>query len=102
MKIKPVKWKWITGYEGRYEVSSDGRVRSYALSSGSNSSVSKEICQTRAHGYKIVHLWLKNKVRTFRVCRLVLFAFRGSPPDDGFEASHINGVRSDDNIGNLI
>jgi hypothetical protein len=39
--------------------------------------------------------------RTFRVHRLILEAFRGPCPE-GTEARHVNGVRSDNRLANLV
>ena len=65
------EWKYINGYEGKYEVSNTGRVRSC---SGRNAGLihSGAIC---SKGYKRVCLYKDGKQRIFRVHRLVAKAF---------------------------
>jgi len=90
-------WKDIPGYEGLYEISNFGRVKSKLIRY-----VNHRILKPHIYvGYQKVGL-SKNKVRiTKRVSRLVLQSFIGDPPN-GFEASHLNGIRNDDRLENLV
>lgn len=81
------EWRSVPGYEGLYEVSSLGRVRS--KSSYLKGSVSK--------GYRYVHL----TKGTLRVNRIVCEAFHGPAPEDKPYALHRNGVKSDNRSVNL-
>ena len=83
-------WKPVVGFEGKYEVSNMGRVRS--LIGGS-----RVLRQQRLHsGYTEVILVGNHR----RVHRLVLEAFVGPRPD-GYQCDHINTVRDDNRIENL-
>jgi len=100
------KWKPINNYHGLYEISSIGRVKSLPRMVN-NSSHSKRLVQERIiktanmNGYRSVCLHRNRKQEGARVHSLVLVAFRGNRPK-GFDASHINGNRSDNRIENLI
>lgn len=100
------KWLPIPDYEGIYEVSDRGRVRSLdrfvknkkgteIFFPGKGMSTPK-----RRDGYLTVHL-RKNGVRTKHlVHRLVLEAFTGPCPE-GWEARHLNDIKEDARLDNL-
>lgn len=81
------EWRDVVGLEGRYRVSSFGRVMSAR---------GKVLAQSTLHGYQYIAL---NKAQ-YRVHRLVLAAFVGPCPE-GHVAAHWNGVRSDNHVANL-
>lgn len=88
-------WRAIPGYEGCYEVSDLGNVRSLdreiVSKSGQRYAVRGRIIQPGFRGYvqsyKYVALWRNKKRTTMYVHRAVLLAFVG-PPEPGQEASH--------------
>jgi len=100
-------WRPIQGYEGRYDVSNHGRVKSL-----------KRKCRSWHHGtegirkvpgkiilgggkrYRLVQLRDGKKGRYFKVHRLVLEAFVGPCPD-GMEACHNDGNSFNNHVGNL-
>ncbi len=87
-------WKDIDGYEGIYQVSNLGRVKSFH---GRNEKIMKQ----RFHrGYKIINLTKNKKVKTFRVGRLVAIAFIPNPERKP-EVNHIDEVKSNDRVDNL-
>ena len=90
------EWRPVPGYEGLYEVSDLGRVRSLKFSPP------RAIGQgASSHGYLQVGLSHRGeRVRMFRVHRLVLEAFRGPCPS-GMEALHGNNDRADASLVNL-
>ena len=100
------QWKDIEGYEGLYQVSSKGKVKSLARTfySGKDYLIKKEYQErilklryTQA-GYAYVGLAKASKVQKYKVHRLVASAFipnRNNLPC----VDHINGVRDDNVIG---
>lgn len=91
-------WKAVVGYEGRYEVSDMGRVRSLPRRYKRRSQILKP--SRRIGGYMRVTLCEGPDKQQLLISRLVLTAFRGPCPA-GQETRHLNGVRSDNRLGNL-
>lgn len=93
-------WKSIQGYDGQYEVSNIGRIRSLIYKNKVCSKVRdipKIIAQSyNANGYYRVQLRRKGH----SVHSLVLSAFTGSRPN-GYYAGHLNGIRDDNRAENL-
>jgi hypothetical protein len=70
------EWKTIEGYDGRYEVSSHGRIRSVSMFLGNHIYHGKVLSPTIAtNGYLKVNLILRGKKKTCLVHRLVAKAF---------------------------
>jgi len=102
-------WKAIPEYEGFYEVSSLGQVRSVdrvhwvngrwgpVLRKRSGSPVKPYV---DARGYANVHLCKNGKARWFRVARVVLIAFI-RPPAPGEEAGHGDDDPTNNSAANL-
>jgi hypothetical protein len=92
-------WKSVLGYEGWYEVSDLGNVRSVRRTKGTwPGRVLKPHLSGR--GYLTVRLYRESRVIDFCIHRLVLAAFVGPfGPDQ--EGNHINGVKTDNRVGNL-
>lgn len=80
------EWRSIPGYEGLYEISSIGRVRSLDRTvrhwRGGESHLRGKIKRTPidGQGYRVVNLAQEGKQRTMAVHRLVALAFLGTPP----------------------
>lgn len=92
-------WKPVVGYEGRYEVSSRGRVRS--LNYEGHQGVVVEMKPTLSNfGYYRIGLRSGNKRKTFMVHRLVAEAFIPNTGEKPF-IDHINGIRTDNRVENL-
>lgn len=84
-------WKDVVGYEGLYQISSYGRLRS-------KKSIRKP--QLNNNGYLWLLLWRKGKVRRAYIHRLVAEAFL--PKVDGKTyVDHINTNRLDNRVENL-
>lgn len=94
MAIVAEQWKQIEGFEGRYEVSDTGRVRSITRK---NIIYRKPV--TNAGGYLKVQLRKGGKVRGFYVHRLVAAAFIGIP--DGMTVNHLDGDKANNRVENL-
>jgi len=85
------KWKPICGYEGQYEVSDQGRVRSRR--SGRVLRLNQ-----KKNGYFTVDLYRDGLRKTCRVQRLVAAAFIGPSKLD---VNHRSGMKWDNRPGNL-
>jgi len=78
-------WKDIAGYEGFYQVSNYGRVRSlrrtFTRSDGKIKTFQEKTLKqgTNPNGYKYVNLSIKSKAYSARVHRLVAEAFINNP-----------------------
>lgn len=103
------EWKSVCGYEGLYEVSSIGRIRSLGKHY-------KEKCYSKVvikysppmlvkqvyeqHGYLRVGLTSEGVTKTFLVHRIVATAFIENP-DNKPQVNHINGIKDDNRVKNL-
>lgn len=88
------EWKDVPGYEGRYQVSNRGRVRSrprWVRTVGGDGIPTQRLCPGKVLSPRgprpFVELWIGNTSVKERVCRLVLLAFVGPCPK-GMEACH--------------
>lgn len=70
-------WKDIPGYEGRYQVSNTGEVKSLNYNSSGKSKLLKQIADKK--GYKRVGLCKNGKRKHYSVHRLVAIAFLPNP-----------------------
>ena len=99
-------WKDINGFEGLYQVSNLGRVKSpqkivYRKTGGYNVYKERIIAQeTVKGGYYRVHLFKNGKGSHLLVHRLVYAAFCGEIPP-GTQVNHINEDKSDNRLENL-
>jgi hypothetical protein len=103
-------WKDIAGFEGRYQVSDAGRVKSLAhaqryvhwRNGAEMSRTTRErvsATQLINSGYQIVHLHQDNKRTALLVHRLVATQFLEGP--QGATVNHKNGVKTDNRVRNL-
>lgn len=98
-------WLPIVGYEGLYEVSNQGRVRSLDRKEDSGRGSSRprrgQILKPRLRsGYISVHLSRLGIAVDRTVHSLVMEAFSGPRPD-GMQVRHGNGDRTDSRLSNL-
>ena len=96
------EWKPVKGYEGLYEVSSDGRVRGIdRLDSIGRRCKGIERKQfIVGDGYLQVRLNKDGVAKGYGVHRLVAIAFRDNP-EDKREVNHINCDKLDNRVENL-
>lgn len=91
-----LEWRPIHGYEGRYDISNDGVVRSLARPKAK----ARLLVQVESSGYMRVSLQNGKDRRQFLVHRLVLESFLSACPS-GHEAAHMDGNRKNNTIANL-
>lgn len=105
------KWLPVVGFEGFYEVSDSGRVRSihregiYAgrWKPAKMTFPAREMrISTSPTGYKYLALRLPNQPAVKHlVHRLVMRAFVGEPAEDRPQVNHIDGCKANNSVGNL-
>lgn len=97
------RWRQVVGYEGIYEVSNFGRVRSVARADARGHRLDGQMLTLRPHprGYLQTTLTREGHCRTTKVHHLVLEAFVGPRPA-GAECRHRNGKRDDNRAANLL
>lgn len=93
-------WAQIGGYEGMYEVSNMGQIRSYVQGRGKLLKPRRTKALGRQNPGWTVALFKDGTRRNFLVHRLVLEAFEGPCPD-GLEACHYNDNSADNRLANL-
>lgn len=107
-RIKELEEVWvpIPTYEGRYDVSNYGRVRSLMFINKNSTfkrKVPKILSQTKSRevgGYWKVALCKDNHIKHFGVHRLVLIAFVGPGPQR-YHAAHLDGNSLNNKLENL-
>ena len=95
--MKKEEWKAVPYYEGEYEVSNIGRVKSLKAEKERILKQSKDTT-----GYFVVNFHYKQKSITKRVHQLLAITFLNHKPN-GYEliVDHINNDRLDNRIQNL-
>ena len=91
-------WKSIKSYEGLYEISSLGRVKSLNYRGTGKEKVLKNIEDYK--GYLMVGLTKNGKQKKFKIHRLVAEAFIPNPEGKPC-IDHINTIRNDNRVENL-
>ena len=95
------EWRDIPGYEGLYQVSNIGRVRSLDHPIGTRLMRGRVLSlQKTKTGYHMVNLSKDGVVSKVFVHRVVAMAFLPKQIDMNF-VDHVNGVRSDNRVQNL-
>ena len=90
------EWRPVVGYEGLYEVSDFGRVKSLHKA---NEKIMKQYYGRG--GYLRIDLHKDKKKKSYPVHKLVWEAIKGKVPDD-FDIDHRNFRRDDNRIENLL
>ena len=102
------EWKDVKDYEGLYQVSNLGRVKSVermkwsGLNGGCYVTVPERILKTikDKYGYLTVNLCKDSKMKTYKVHRLVATAFLDNPNNLPM-INHKNEIKSDNHVDNL-
>lgn len=98
MKAILETFKDIPGYQGSYQVSDYGCVRSLDYQGKKRIKYLRNV--KRLDGYECINLYRDGKPKQLFVHRLVWEAFNGQIPD-GYEIDHVNTVRDDNRLVNL-
>lgn len=101
-------WKDIPNFEGIYEASTFGNIRTKEGKTTSNSRYKKRVWKSRLlkgrgdnpKTGKRVSLWKEGKQQDFLVARLIALTFLGEPPE-GFTVNHKDGNRFNNRVENL-
>lgn len=98
--IKNEEWCDISNYEGEYQVSTLGRIRTLKDSSiRKNGAVLKQQV-SRTNGYAYQMLYKNGIPKLLRVHRIVAVAFIPNP-NNLPQVNHINGIKTDNRVENL-
>ncbi len=97
-------WKDVNGYEGLYQVSSLGNVKSMtrrvAFRNGDRLVKERMLRSGLVSGYRNITLAKDGKTETITVHRLMMLSFFPRPKAD-LQVNHINGVKDDNRLENL-
>lgn len=90
-----MSWIPVPGYEGLYEINEMGQI--FILKS-------KKLRKNKLwkNGYIGVNLYKNRKYKIHCLHRLLLQAFRPIPNDENLQAAHLNGIKTDNRLENLI
>ena len=105
------EWKDIPGYEGLYQASTNGEIRTCAGKVTSNARYGRRVWKQRIIKQKLssgkngrrdyrVELWKDGKHMTFLVSRLVALTWCAGY-QDGWTVNHKNGIPTDNRAENL-
>ena len=98
-------WKAVVGYEGLYEISSYGNIRSLdRYADGRNGSKrlhkGKELFPFTSKGYQVIDLYKDKKRKHCKIHRLVAEAFISNPENKG-DVNHIDGDKTNNHVENV-
>lgn len=101
------KWRDIPTYEGLYQASNLGRIKSLARvtvgPTGKTQTVKERILKSPLDSgdYCLVNLRKNNKTKSYRVHALVVWAFMKLAPGDYQHVCHRSGIKRNNKLSNL-
>lgn len=93
------RWLPVPGFEGRYDVSDQGRLRSWVHPKGPLPYIRD--LPMGDQGYPMANLQLHRKTYMRKIHTLVARAFLGDRPTPDAEIRHLNGDKTDNRLTNL-
>lgn len=96
-------WKDIPGYEGKYQVSDLGRVKSIERITSKGNHLQEKIMKTCKDpgGYAFVGLWVDGKKRNFKIHRLVIETFSPIEGMEKLDCNHKDEDKTNNSLENL-
>lgn len=92
-------WKDVIGYEGLYQVSNLGNVRTLNYK---RTGLTKLMTYgVRSNGYYMITLCTKGKVKTFTIHKLIAMAFLQHTDSNGLVVDHIDNNKLNNSLCNL-
>lgn len=100
MDMQTEIWKPIPGWEGIYEASNLGNIRSLPRTTKTGAKIKGRVMKSSADewGYRHLSLHANGVRKTYKVHRLVLMAFVGV---SSLQVNHKDGVKFNNNLENL-
>lgn len=95
-------WKDIPGWEGYYQSSTMGRIKSLCRMSANAKMLKTKILRqaSRKKGYLAARLYFGGKQKSYQVARLVAITFLPNPEGKP-TVDHINNIKTDNRVENL-
>lgn len=94
-------WKDIPGYEGMYQASTSGRIKSFFTHRYSELNIEGKILSVQMYyGYITVKLSINNTQKRYKVHRLIAMTFIPNPACKA-QVNHKNGIKTDNTVSNL-
>ena len=95
-------WKDIQDYEGLYQISNFGRIKSLERIDNNNHKINERVLKTilGKNGYLVVNLYKNGKHKIYRVHRLVAIAFLENYNNKP-QVNHIDGDKTNNHVLNL-
>lgn len=90
------QWKYIEGWEGYYQISSYGRLKSFHNKKHGGKILSPGL----SGGYVLAQLYRRGYRKDISVHRLVALTFISNPKNKP-EVNHKNGIKNDNHVDNL-
>jgi hypothetical protein len=88
------QWKDVAGYEGHYQVSSCGRVKS------KKNGLVRILKHGKSAGYNFVNLLLNGVQKSYKIHRMVALSFLPNP-DGKQTVNHKDGIKNNNLLSNL-
>jgi hypothetical protein len=107
MQENSITWKPVPGYEGFYEVSDCGLVRSVTRTIKSSFNAHRQIpgklrtVYPMKDGYIRVTLMRERTSRSYGIHRLVMMAFSPNQNQDALDVNHMDGNKQNNRLENL-